>query len=289
MADFAIHLRGCRRERRESPASLRTEAAWLHRPPCRSPLRNGNQLLSGGRHPAPRLAWRILRTRLSVLTLASAAAFAAAGLAGSAGGAATEVDCADFPTQAAAQRWFDRHGPGDPANLDGDGDGVACESNPCPCIDPGTGGGGGGHGGGRAKRARVLAVVDGDTITVRQRGRRRDVRLVGIDTPEVYSRSECGGAAASKSMRAMLSRGDRVRLLRDRSQDNRDRYGRLLRYVIGDGRDVGRKQIHRGWARVYVFERPFARVGSYRRQRDKARRHDRGVWGRCGGRFHQPR
>lgn len=152
-------------------------------------------------------------------------------------------------------------------------------------------GGGGGHhpAGGGAKRARVLAVVDGDTITVRQRDRRREVRLLGIDTPEVYSRAECGGEAASRSMRTMLSRGDRVRLLRDPSQDSRDRYGRLLRYVIGRGRDVGRKQIHRGWARVYVFERPFARVGSYRRQRDKARRHDRGVWDRCGGRFHQPR
>lgn len=256
-----------------------------------SPLRNGIQILSGGRHPAPRLAWCILRTRLSILPLALAAAFAAAGLLGPAGGAAADVDCADFPTQAAAQRWFDRHGPGDPANLDGDGDGdgVACEANPCPCAEPGAGGGGGHGGGGRAKRARVLAVVDGDTITVRQRGRRREVRLIGIDTPEVHFGAECGGAAASRSMRAMLSRGDRVRLLPDPSQDNRDRYGRLLRYVIGAGRDVGRKQVHRGWAKVYVFARPFARVGSYRRQRDKARRHDRGVWDRCGGRFHQPR
>ncbi|KAA0272084.1 MAG: hypothetical protein EDQ89_08895 [Acidobacteria bacterium] len=232
--------------------------------------------------------WVRIPPPVSLLPLALAATVAVAGLPGPAGAAAEDVDCSDFSTQAAAQRWFDRHGPGDPANLDGDGDGVACESSPCPCAGPG--GGGGGHAGvAGGKRARVLAVVDGDTITVRRHGRRRDVRLIGIDTPEVYSRAECGGAAAARSMGAMLSRGDRVRLLRDPSQDDRDRYGRLLRYVVGGGRDVGRKQLHRGWARVYVLAEPFARVGSYRRQRDRARRHDRGVWGRCGGRFHQPR
>ena len=40
-----------------------------------------------------------------------------------------DYDCSDFPTQAAAQAYFDRY-PGDPSGLDGDGDGIACESNP---------------------------------------------------------------------------------------------------------------------------------------------------------------
>lgn len=203
---------------------------------------------------------------------------------------AADRDCADFSSQAAAQHWFDSHGPGDPANLDGDGDGVACESNQCPCIKPGGGGDGGGggghHGGKKHKKARVISVTDGDTIKVRQRGKTRDVRLIGIDTPEVYFGTECGGKQASNSMKHMLSPGDRVRLIRDRSQDNRDAYDRLLRYVARKGRDVGRRQIHRGWAKVYVFEQPFKRVGSYRRQENKAAKHDRGVWNRCNGHFH---
>ncbi len=45
----------------------------------------------------------------------------------------SEVNCSDFPTHAAAQKWFDTHG-GSPANdvagLDGNGDGVACQSLP---------------------------------------------------------------------------------------------------------------------------------------------------------------
>ncbi|MCS4155767.1 endonuclease YncB(thermonuclease family) [Salinibacter ruber] len=39
-------------------------------------------------------------------------------------------DCSDFDTQPEAQRFFERHQPGDPHNLDGDGDGEACESLP---------------------------------------------------------------------------------------------------------------------------------------------------------------
>ena len=39
-------------------------------------------------------------------------------------------DCGDFETQPEAQRFFERHQPGDPHGLDGDGDGVACESLP---------------------------------------------------------------------------------------------------------------------------------------------------------------
>lgn len=39
-------------------------------------------------------------------------------------------DCSDFDTQPEAQRFFERHQPGDPHNLDGNGDGVACESLP---------------------------------------------------------------------------------------------------------------------------------------------------------------
>jgi hypothetical protein len=43
------------------------------------------------------------------------------------------INCSDFPTHAAAQRWFDQHGGSpshDVAGLDGDHDGRACESLP---------------------------------------------------------------------------------------------------------------------------------------------------------------
>lgn len=43
---------------------------------------------------------------------------------------AKDKDCSDFDTQPEAQRFFERHRPGDPHGLDGNGDGEACESLP---------------------------------------------------------------------------------------------------------------------------------------------------------------
>lgn len=45
----------------------------------------------------------------------------------------SEVNCSDFPTHAAAQRWFQQHGgsrSNDVAGLDGNANGLACESLP---------------------------------------------------------------------------------------------------------------------------------------------------------------
>src|SRR5215217_3555530 len=38
-----------------------------------------------------------------------------------------ELNCKDFPSQAAAQREYDKHPQDDPNNLDADNDGQACE------------------------------------------------------------------------------------------------------------------------------------------------------------------
>jgi endonuclease YncB( thermonuclease family) len=85
----------------------------------------------------------------------------------------------------------------------------------------------------------VTRVVDGDTIEL---GNGQTVRLVGIDTPEV---GECGYEAASANMRRLVL-GRWVRLTI--SDEDRDRYGRLLRYVDVAGVDAGLRQIQQGFA-----------------------------------------
>ncbi|MGY2703330.1 endonuclease YncB(thermonuclease family) [Nocardioides sp. HB32] len=209
-------------------------------------------------------------------------------------GLVADRDCGDFATQAAAQHFFlDQGGPQrDPHGLDADGDGIACESNPCPCYY-GTGGGGGGGGDGhqsppppKAKRQKAIVtnVVDGDTIDVKllPRGPKVRVRLLGIDTPEVYGGRECWGPQASAATKRILPRKTRVLLVSDPSQDLKDRYGRLLRYVMKGHRDVNKTLVARGHARVYVYQHhPFKRVKGYNKARDAAKRHDRGLWGHC--------
>ncbi len=226
------------------------------------------------------------RLLLVALVAGVLATFAGAGPAG----AAVDYDCADFSTQAQAQKvYVDAGGPSrDPYRLDADDDGRACDSLPCPCGYTSGGSGSTTTSGGTGRivqYGRVTRVVDGDTIDVRlHSGADRRVRLIGIDTPEVYGGTECGGPAASRSLRRLLPTGTRVKLVSDPSQARVDRYGRLLRYVVkrSTGRDLNRTQVWRGWATVYVYGgNPFERVTSYRRAQSEARSAPRGTWRAC--------
>lgn len=85
----------------------------------------------------------------------------------------------------------------------------------------------------------VTRAVDGDTIEL---GNGQVVRIVGIDTPEV---GECGYDAATAKMERLVL-GERVRLTT--SDEDTDRYGRLLRYVDVGKRDAGLEQIKAGLA-----------------------------------------
>jgi endonuclease YncB( thermonuclease family) len=123
----------------------------------------------------------------------------------------------------------------------------------------------------------VQRVVDGDTIKTDA----GTVRILAIDTPEVYGHRECGGPEASARMKALLHPGYHVRLVRDSGEPDKDRYGRLLRYVMHGHSDVGRRLVSEGWAEVYEAF-PTSRTAAYRTVQASARRAQRGVWGLCG-------
>jgi endonuclease YncB( thermonuclease family) len=86
---------------------------------------------------------------------------------------------------------------------------------------------------------RVTRVVDGDTVEL---GNGETVRLAGIDTPEV---GECGHDRATRVLERLVL-GKPVSL--GSSDENRDRYGRLLRYVDVGGTDAGLLLINDGLA-----------------------------------------
>jgi endonuclease YncB( thermonuclease family) len=205
---------------------------------------------------------------------------------------AQDRDCSDFDTQAEAQAFFERAGPGDPHRLDADDDGKACDANPCPCREPG---------GGRPPppppppppdraqtiRSVIVRVIDGDTIVIRPleetRRPRYTVRLLGIDTPE-HSPRECGANLATRRARRMAPRGRRVLLKTDPTQPLFDRFDRLLAYVkLRNGPQMNKNQVIAGFADVLVVGRRFQQFGSFRRAERRARRQERGVWGVCGG------
>ena len=85
----------------------------------------------------------------------------------------------------------------------------------------------------------VVHVVDGDTVDL---GNGETVRLVGIDTPEM---GECGYERATEALTNLI--GGRLVTLGE-SDEDRDQYGRLLRYVDRGSVDAGLKMIESGLA-----------------------------------------
>jgi endonuclease YncB( thermonuclease family) len=124
-------------------------------------------------------------------------------------------------------------------------------------------------------------VADRDTVALRN-GQR--VRLVQIDTPEVYFGTECYGPQASATTKRMLPPGTRVRLFTEPATDLVDRYGRLLRIVarVKDGLNVNVQLVRVGAAAPYFY---LGRRGRYanllERLALRARAKKLGLRGRC--------
>ena len=128
---------------------------------------------------------------------------------------------------------------------------------------------------------RIDHVIDGDTVALRD-GRR--VRLVQIDTPEVYNGVECYGPQASAATKRLLPVGTKVRLLVDPAADSTDRYGRLLRYVVrvADGVNVNLRLVSDGDAAPYFYDGQRGRFAAQlERLAQRARAERRGLWGNC--------
>jgi micrococcal nuclease len=130
-------------------------------------------------------------------------------------------------------------------------------------------------------RAFVTHVVDGDTIRVRIGTTNETVRLIGIDTPEVVDPRkpvQCYGREASARTKTLLE-AQTVYLQADSAQGDRDRYGRLLRYVwSANGVDTNLLLISDGYAFEYTYAVPYRAQLAYKAAQSSARSAQRGLW-----------
>ena len=129
----------------------------------------------------------------------------------------------------------------------------------------------------------VLKVNDGDTIVVDMNGVEETIRFIGVDTPETHHPSkpvQCFGRAASEFTTYQLD-GQLVRLEADPLNSNRDRYGRLLRYVyLQDGTLLNESVIEEGYGFAYTSF-PFTKAEEFEALERLAREENRGLWQGC--------
>jgi micrococcal nuclease len=107
------------------------------------------------------------------------------------------------------------------------------------------------------------------------------VRLIGIDTPEVFGESECYGRAASAFVKRVAPVGSEVRYRL--GMEERDRYGRALAYVwLHDGRFLNRLVLLRGYGEPLTIPPNDEYASELAQAAARAREADRGLWGRPG-------
>jgi micrococcal nuclease len=106
--------------------------------------------------------------------------------------------------------------------------------------------------------ARVVRVVDGDTLIVEIDGREERLRYIGVDAPESVTPDapvECFGPEAAGENRRLVE--GRAVLLEPDTED-RDRFGRLLRYVF-----VVEADDSLSFVNLMLVERGFAEAGTF--------------------------
>lgn len=127
----------------------------------------------------------------------------------------------------------------------------------------------------------VIKVVDGDTLSVSIGGKSETIRIIGINTPETVDPRkpvECFGQEASAKAHELLD-GKSVTLEADATQGERDKYGRLLRYVfLPDGSDFGKAMISGGFAYEYTYSVPYKYQEAYKAAQGEAQAAKRGLW-----------
>lgn len=129
----------------------------------------------------------------------------------------------------------------------------------------------------------VKEVYDGDTIGVDMAGVVEKVRLIGVDTPETHKPNtpvQCFGPEASQFSTSHLL-GTAVRLEADPTNDNRDRYNRLLRYVYTDKGELWNQTLIReGYGFAYTSF-PFTKKVQFLTDQFSAVHEKKGLWARC--------
>ena len=127
----------------------------------------------------------------------------------------------------------------------------------------------------------ISSVVDGDTVKVNIAGTVTTLRLIGMDTPETVDPRkpvQCFGKEASNKAKELLI-GNKVRIEKDSSQGEFDKYGRTLAYIYReDGLFYNKYMIEQGYAHEYTYGTPYKYQAEFKAAQKSAQTNLRGLW-----------
>jgi len=122
---------------------------------------------------------------------------------------------------------------------------------------------------------KVVNVVDGDTFKIESG---ETVRLIGIDTSETVHPSkpvQCYGKEASLKTQELIE-GKEIKLEKDVSE--KDKYGRLLRYVYVGDVFVNEYLVREGYAMSSSYPSDVKYQAKFVEAQEKAQEENKGLW-----------
>jgi len=132
---------------------------------------------------------------------------------------------------------------------------------------------------------KVNRVVDGDTIEIDGKIK---VRYIGINSPEIYHDStgkktgeQCFAQEAFLENKKLVE-GKSVTLVKDVS--DKDKYGRLLRYVYVDDQFVNEYLVKNGFAKLMIIKPDMKYSQQFKEKQTEAKAKNIGIWSACPSR-----
>lgn len=125
-----------------------------------------------------------------------------------------------------------------------------------------------------------VRVIDGDTI--KTQNKEMNIRLIGIDAPELgkaEEKDECFTQEAKKILEQIIA-NRKIKLEYDK--DKYDRFGRLLAYVYADKQMVNLLMLEMGGAKFFPDQVNDKYQDQLIKAAEKARLEKKGLWQVCG-------
>lgn len=107
------------------------------------------------------------------------------------------------------------------------------------------------------------------------------MRLIGLDTPETVDPRkpvQCFGKEASNKGKELLT-GKKVRLEKDTTQGDKDKYGRTLAYIYTEsGIFYNKYMIEQGYAHEYTYNTSYKYQSEFKQAQKTAESNKVGLW-----------
>ncbi len=128
------------------------------------------------------------------------------------------------------------------------------------------------------EKVQVTFVYDGDTIQLEGK---RKVRLIGLDAPEINYGSKPPDCFAeeAKNIIVQLLNGQTIELETDK--EDKDIYGRQLRYIYLDDIFINDFLIRQGYDREMTIPPDTKFSLQFKEAEKEAKAENRGLWGKC--------